>query len=369
MARVIYFALFLLLMVLVYFFSHYYIYLRLSKVLNINKKIILVGIIALALLFFLANFLIRTFDNTLSRAIYFISATWIGVLLFLIIGFALVDLIYFISSNSGKTLDYKTLSFVMLVLVVLISGYALYNARSVKINEVTIKVNNLPNDINNLKILQMSDLHLGAVNSADFMEKLVERSNSLEPDLVLITGDVFDGTTGINEEMVAPLKNLKSKYGTYFTTGNHETYAGLDESVRLIELQNVTVLRNEIKNISGVQLIGIDYPASDEFSQNNTELAKLKNQIDKNKTSILMYHSPSGLQESVNAGINLQLSGHLHNGQVFPFSLLQRVLFKYVSGQYKIQETNLYVSQGAGTWGPPMRLGSHSEIALITLKR
>lgn len=360
MVKIIYFLIgFAALSVL--FFAHFYLYTKFEKLFKINKIALISTLSFLTLSFILMNVIVRSTNNSLTDALYSISATWLGIFLFLIAGFALVDLVILGFKLAGVNLVYKTFGMIMVSLVLIITVYSLINAEHIRISKMSFEFENLKKDV---KIVQLSDIHIGVIHSKAYLDKIVNRSNELNPDFVLITGDLFDGEGDISEENLAPLKNLKSKYGVYFVTGNHENYFGLDKSLKLIKSQNITVLRNEAVDVGGIQLIGQDYPEQ-EFG-NKTEILEGIN-INKSKVSVFMYHDPAGFDKAAAKGIELQLSGHVHKGQILPFELLERIFIKYISGIYKINNSYMYVSQGVGTWGPPMRFGSKSEIAEINL--
>jgi uncharacterized protein len=355
MNRILSFAIFFGIFLLVYFAAHFYIYLRLEKAFQLRRMPLLIAIGVLAVSFPVASFLTRA-NLKAADYFYFVAAAWIGVAFFLLIGFAIVDLL------SLAKVDYRIASLVMIILVFLLSTYSIANASFLKVNKVEVKIDGLKTP---MKAVQISDVHLGAIHSKSYMNKIVEKTNALNPDIVFITGDLFDGGGDVSEFDISSLKDLKSKYGTYFVLGNHEIYFGADKAVSWVRGNNVTVLRNEVIVVNGVQVMGMDYPG--ELTTGNFGLKELTSKIDKSKPSILLYHQPAGINEMAKENISLQLSGHLHNGQIFPFGLLQRFFFKYVSGLHKIESSYLYVSQGAGTWGPPMRFLSNSEITEIDL--
>jgi uncharacterized protein len=349
------------LMLTILFLSHYYIYNRVLKVFDINKLLLALTLGILTISFILISIIERYMCNSLTKFFYFVSSSWLGVLFFLLIGVLLIDLIFFIFKLFEINLDYKALGISMMIIILIITAYSLYNAKQVRVTQISIEAADIKD---NLKIIQISDLHIGALNNKEYLEKVVRLSNSLNPDLVLITGDLLDGSGRITNAELEMLKLLKTKEGVYFVTGNHETYFNQNEMLELIKSQNITILRNEKVDVAGIQLIGIDYP-NNEFSKNNEVLKNISLETD--KFSILMYHSPTGLQDAVDKGIRLQLSGHAHNGQIFPIQLIEKLIYKYVSGLHHIKNTYFYISQGAGTWGPPMRFGSYSEIVEINL--
>ena len=203
--------------------------------------------------------------------------------------------------------------------------------------------------------------HAGPDPRRRHLEQLVEKTNALNPDLVLITGDLVDPQGNLTSDSLTPLNALTAP--AYFVTGNHERYVGLDKVMSLLEKTSVIMLRNEVVLFDSLQLIGID--DSDNPDQVRRNLSGLE--LNPDMYTILLYHQPEGFKDAEAAGVDLMLSGHTHNGQIWPFNRVVRLRFKYVKGLHKIGNMKLYVSTGSGTWGPPMRLGSRNLITLIKL--
>lgn len=349
MPRIMEFLIFFVLFFGVYFLLHYYIYTRISKIFSFSYLWVI--FLALSLMFPLSMILERMIYNGFTKALYYIGSTWFGVMFFLLFGFLILDLLRF-----AVKVNYPIGVIVVLVLVSLISLYSMVNANNIRITQIEVPIRNLPQS--SIKIVQLSDVHIGSINTQAFLQKIVDKTNALNPDIVVITGDLFDGTDGLSADQIAPLKDLKAK--TYFVTGNHENYLGKETAIKLIESMNVKVLQDEVVNVKGIQLIGLSYPDSEtDRSQNKISQFKIGDE-----PKILLYHPPI-LQN----GADLQLSGHTHNGQMFPFNFLVKIQFKYLYGLYKVNNTYIYTSSGAGTWGPPMRFLTNPEIAEITLRK
>jgi hypothetical protein len=234
--------------------------------------------------------------------------------------------------------------------------YSFINAWHIEIKSI-----DMPAPVD-MTIAQLSDIHRGSV-SENHLRRLVRETNALCPDLVLITGDLLDPAGRLSAESIAPLNDLKAP--VYWSTGNHERYAGLDKVMGMLKPTSVVPLRNEVADFKGIQLIGID------DSEDHTKLRQVlpSLQFDPDVYTILMYHRPDGFDAAAKAGVNLMLSGHTHNGQIWPFNWVVQSRFKYVQGLHRIDSLYLYVSTGSGTWGPPMRLGSRNQITLIRLKK
>ena len=215
--------------------------------------------------------------------------------------------------------------------------------------------------------MQLSDVHLGRILGADFLARAVAEVNAQKPAMVLITGDLFDGADGDLEELVAPLNRLVAPQGVYFVTGNHETYLGVERSCAALRTTPVRVLADECVVIGGLQVIGISYPERGHTLGFAEKMAKLPG-FNPAQPSILLYHSPTQVAQAKAAGINLQLSGHVHQGQIFPLQFITRLIFgRYYHGLHREGDYTLYTTSGTGVWGPTMRTGNHPEIVVIHL--
>lgn len=235
--------------------------------------------------------------------------------------------------------------------------FSIYRAYHLKIKQFNIHLGT------KLRMIHLSDLHLGAVYQERFLDMVVKKVNSLKPDIVVITGDIFDGSGTPSLKMVAPLKDIKVPI--YAVFGNHDYYVGLDKMQALLEKVNVKVLRNDVIEFKGIQFIGMDCPKTASWKTPNQMLEKLELS---DKPKILLHHMPSGIKQALHKKIDLFLAGHTHGGQIFPFTLFVKKVFKYKKGLYNIKHMKLYVSEGTGTWGPPMRWLSNSEIAVWDVK-
>jgi hypothetical protein len=246
-------------------------------------------------------------------------------------------------------------------LACLYSAYGVWNAYHPRVRDLTVRIKDLPPAWRGRKVAQLSDVHLGSILRAGFASRLVARVNAENPDLVAITGDLFDGADGKLEELAAPL-------GIYFVTGNHETYLGVERAYAALRTTPVRILADEMVVIDGLQVIGVSYPErghSRDFAQ---ALAQIPG-FDPALPSLLLYHSPTHIAEAKAAGISLQLSGHAHHGQLFPIQFISRLVYgRYYHGLHMEGDYTLYASSGAGTWGPTMRTGNRPEIAVIQLE-
>jgi predicted MPP superfamily phosphohydrolase len=208
-----------------------------------------------------------------------------------------------------------------------------------------------------LRFVQLSDVHVGS-RSSRFLDQVMRKVNQLDAQFLCITGDFIDAR-GVTEEELGSLRSFGGP--VYFCIGNHEKYEDLDDIVQRLSNLGVTVLRNRAIAENGVQFIGID--DMEDAMQVSRQLARID--LDRESYVILLYHRPRGLEAAAAAGVDLMLSGHTHNGQIVPFNLIVKRVFKQMRGLYHHGQTALYVNSGTGTWGPIMRLGTRSEITLI----
>jgi predicted MPP superfamily phosphohydrolase len=232
---------------------------------------------------------------------------------------------------------------------------------------VQVNIQNLPPEWRGKKVVQLTDVHLGHILGSAFLSQVVERINAEEPAAVFITGDLFDGADGRLDELVRPLDGFHAPLGTYFVTGNHETYLGTERAYAALKTTRVRILRDERVDLNGLQVIGMSYPERG-FSRDLGEAIRKLAGFDPQRPSILLYHAPAQTAQAKAAGISLQLAGHTHHGQIFPFQFVTwRVYGKYYRGLHVEGDYTIYTSSGVGTWGPPMRTGDRPEITVIHL--
>ena len=237
-----------------------------------------------------------------------------------------------------------------------------------KIYDVEIPIKNLPDDFQDFKIVQVSDLHVGPTIGKKYTEKVVSMVNDLHPDLIALTGDFVDGEVSQLQEDVQPIREMRAKHGVFFVTGNHEYYWGAAKWLTEFEKLGVKVLQNEHvqirENGSAFVLAGI----TDLSSKIADPLAAIEN-APKDSVKILLSHQPGSYRIAAEAGFDLQLSGHTHGGQFFPWSVVVSLAHRFYKGLGKYKGMWIYVSRGTGYWGPPIRFAIPSEITQIRLKR
>jgi predicted MPP superfamily phosphohydrolase len=314
------------------------------------------GLIFWALLLALSSSLIvamildSTFQNFFTWILHYIAALWFGIWFLLICALAVHDLVRIFITIPGKTSAIAVISIVSLV-----SLYGFWNAKQLKTTELEF-----PAKID-ADLVHLSDVHFGSPNGMQF-EKVVERISEIEPDAVLITGDLVEPTSRLDEPGIKLLNELD--YPVFLTLGNHELYTGDQKLKQLLGKTKIKVLRNQTAFLNGIELVGLD----DSENPRQVERSLERLDIDEEKFNILMYHRPDGFEAAVESGIDLMLSGHTHNGQIWPFKWLVKLRFPRISGQYEIDRHWLYVTTGTGNWGPPLRIGSQCELVHIKLR-
>jgi predicted MPP superfamily phosphohydrolase len=243
-----------------------------------------------------------------------------------------------------------------------------------EIHEVPVRLERLPPALSGLVLAQISDLHVGPSLRERTVRRVVEQTNALRPDVIAITGDLVDGSVPELRSAVSELARLRARHGVFFVTGNHDYYSGADEWVAELRRLGIRVLRNERVEI-GDRGASIDLAGVDDWSAtrgaNGLHLERALGGRDPDRSLVLLAHQPRGVGEAVRAGVELQLSGHTHGGQIVPFNLLVAAAYPYVKGLHTHVEGDrqgqIFVSKGTGFWGPPMRLGVPPEIAKIVL--
>ncbi len=326
--------------------------------------------------------LMRVLPRSYGSPLAWLAYTWMGVLIFLflvLIGTEIFRLGVFKFSNptdeARRTFFQRVFALASLGTGLFVSGFAFLQANyRLQVRNLSIPLKRLPKSLSGFRIAQLTDVHIGPTLGKEWLSEVVETTNQLKPDLIAITGDLVDGSVAQLSEHVAPLRNLKARYGVFFVTGNHEYYSGADEWVEELLRLGIRVLRNErvliqAENGDSLELLGIDDFHSGGFPGHGPNLPKAMEGHQPDNTKILLAHQPAAVEEASKLGIDLQLSGHTHGGQFWPWNYVVRLQQPYVAGlhRHKSTETQIYVSPGTGYWGPPMRLGTSSEITNILL--
>jgi uncharacterized protein len=242
----------------------------------------------------------------------------------------------------------------------------------VALARVTVPLRRLPKALSGFRIVQVSDLHIGPTLGGEWLAGVVDGVNAADPDIVVITGDLVDGSVADLRADVAALGRLRAKHGVYFVTGNHEYYSGVDAWLAELRRLGVRPLRNERVSIGegedSFDLAGVDDWSAHRFGgDHGADLARALAGRDERRELVLLAHQPKQIDEAEKHGVGLQLSGHTHGGQIFPWGFFVRLDQPYVAGLSRQGDTHIYVSRGTGFWGPPMRVGAPPEISVIEL--
>lgn len=324
----------------------------------------------LSVIFIVATLASFRLANPAVRLLYWIAALWMGLANFLFVGACLAwvaDLaLRFAVSPATLMSGRHYIAASLLALAVATAIYGLVNARNLRLRRITVELPNLPPCWRDKQALLISDTHLGHINGRGFAQRVAEMARELNPAIVFLAGDLFDGSKVDPEKLAAPILELKPPLGIYFVGGNHEEFGGSENFEEALRKSGVRVLHNESAVVDGVRIVGVPYGHSTYPLRFRAFLEGLH--LKNGSPSILLNHVPNRLPLAENAGVSLQLSGHTHGGgQMFPFNLITRRAFgKFTYGLQRFGEMQVYTSSGAGTWGPPMRVGTHSEIVLLS---
>lgn len=365
--------------------GHIYLYRRLVRDLATTRRGHLLGsaLLALGAGLIFARLSALTVHSYLPAPLPILAASWTGFALYAVIALGAADLASRwahrgspakLEAESEPRRRFLTLGATGSALAAAgtLGSYGLWRAfHAPEVTSLGVRLPQLPKPLDGLRIVQISDIHLGDVLHAKFVRELVERCNALRPDLVAVTGDLVDGSVAQLGSAVAELRGLKSRFGTYFCMGNHEYYSGdLDWELALPRM-GITVLRNRRVSIGDAQasfdLIGVDDWSRRRFPRGRYDLAKAVAGRRPDRASVLLAHQPRGFPDAVAAALGLQLSGHTHGGQLFPFTAIVGLVQPFTAGHFSREGSQLYVNRGAGFWGPSMRVGSPPEITAVTL--
>lgn len=318
---------------------------------------------ALAACFITAFFWARYSDHDFLRWFYYGSVLWLGLLVNGLLIFGTGFFLTLLFKRRIPAFNRKTFGLILVFLSGLYTTYGLWNATQIQINPLSIPVNTIPDQWRGKKIAHLSDVHLGLINRKALAHQIVERIIEQKVDLVLITGDLFDGSGDSLADLVTPFNRIKAPI--LAITGNHETYLGIEKAVKALSRTKIKLLRDKIVEIEGLQIIGIDFPPRGR----RKDLEPVLKNMDPTRPGILLYHEPTRIDTARKYNIFLQLSGHTHNGQFWPMKIFTRLIYgTYDHGLHRIGDYHIYTSSGVGTWGPPMRIGSTAEIVIITLQ-
>jgi uncharacterized protein len=321
-----------------------------------------VGLLSVS--FVAASVLAFSYTNPLVRGFYRVAAVWVGLISFLFLAAVLAWVSYGIAAVAGLHLGFHAIVEVLFALAIAGGLYGVFNASWTRITRIRVQLGNLPETWRGRKAALLSDVHLGHVRNGNFLRRIIGKILREEPDAVFIAGDLYDGTAIDAARAAEPLKNLKAPHGVYFVAGNHEQFGDDSRYLNAVAAAGVRVLRNEKVELDGLQIVGVPYRNATANGSLESVLRTVP--LDQERASILLIHAPDHPEVAERAGFSLQLSGHTHLGQFIPWSWMARRIYRqFVYGLSRIGKMQVFTSSGAGTWGPPLRLGSNPEIVML----
>jgi len=325
------------------------------------------ALLLLACSFISATMLGFYFANRLVTLLYRIAAVWLGMFNFFFWAACLCRLTGSALAMLKLNADRPLIAYIFFSLALVVSLYGLVNAHIIRIRRITVRLPGLPASWRGRTALVMSDLHLGHVNRAGFSRRIAALAMRLNPDVILLPGDLFDGGKADAAALVEPFRAMAPPLGSYFSTGNHDEFGNAALYGELLTGVGIRVLANEMVTVDGLEIAGVSHGDSGHTVRLRAVLESL--QLVPGRASILLNHVPSGLAQVEQAGISLQVSGHTHCGQIFPFTWVTRRVFgRFTYGLQRFGALQVYTSSGAGTWGPPMRVGTQPEVALLSFE-
>lgn len=351
---------------------HAYIFWRLSSLPWIANHISPLALSIIAAFLWLSYLIARILDRKGFQRFFWplelFAATWVGVVFLLFWCMVATDVVTLGGNvfTPAATITIRTGAVALAVFLCVLAS--IQGLRPATITEYELPLAGLPRELDGTVLVQLSDLHLGSLLGKCWLEKLIARVNALKPDIIVVTGDLVDGNVGRVEPLRESLQKLRSPLGVWAVTGNHEFYAGLAKSVHLLENAGFNVLRDSNEQAApGLIIAGVDDLTSrSPFTDAHPLTKALANRSQ--GATILLSHSPLDGEKAAGAGVGLMLSGHTHNGQIWPFNYFVRSRYRLLTGRYEVNGMTAIVSRGTGTWGPRMRLWLPGEIVRIKLR-
>jgi len=373
--------LFLLTFFLIYGGMHVYLFAKIRAAFHFSTAAN-TGLIIIMVFMVLAPIFVRMSERygheALARFLSYTGYIWMGVILIFFCASLLFDiyrfLIYISSLILHKDFSHLNVSPVTVLVVPLliafsINTYGYFEAKNIRTEHITIKSAKIPDSTGRVRIVQISDVHIGLIVRNERLKEIVEVIKQAEPDILVSTGDLVDGQLNNLVEPSALLRDVRARYGKFAITGNHEFYAGLGQAIDFMQSAGFIVLRGEGVNVAGIlNIAGVDDPAGKSFSLSREVSEKdMLSGLPGQYFTVFLKHQPNVNGKATDV-FDLQLSGHTHGGQIFPFNLVTQRFFPFHAGYFTLSnQSHLYVSMGTGTWGPPIRFLSPPEITVIDL--
>lgn len=329
----------------------------------------------------LAPFLIRQLENReyelAARTLSFVGYTWMAVLFLFFCSYLFIDVLNLmarglkLASGAGFSVPLllpRPAFLISLALSLGISGYGYVEALSIRTERLTLETEELPAGVDRLRIVQISDVHLGLIVRCSRLDRILAIVKDEKPDLFVSTGDLVDGQINHLAGLAERLREIQPKYGKYAITGNHEYYAGLDKALAFTREAGFTLLRNEARSIGVINIAGVNDPTGVQMGiEKPVQEKELLSRVSPYRYTLLLKHRPKIDPEALGL-FDLQLSGHTHKGQIFPFTLLSALSYPMNAGRFDLPNGSvLYTSRGSGTWGPPIRFLSPPMVTVVDL--
>jgi predicted MPP superfamily phosphohydrolase len=371
---------FLTLFFFLYSLLHFYVFVRFRAALAPSPLAAIVLTLFMVVMI-IAPLLVRVSESAgwtlLARVTAFVGFTWMGLLFLLVCVLIVTDVyrlvLYVLAFASGWDLPFLSLSLksyfvVSLIAVAVIAVTGWFSARNIRVGHITIPTSKISPAVGRVRIVQISDVHLGLIVREDRLRRIMAKVKDARPDIFVSTGDLVDGQMNDLRGLAQLLGAVSPRYGKFAVTGNHEFYAGLDQALDFTRKAGFRVLRGEAVTIPGViNIVGVDDPAGPGYSSSPTGEGTLLSRVSNDEFTLFLKHRPDVDLESARL-FGLQLSGHLHGGQLFPFRLIVRLFYPRIMGFYDLPKGSaLYVSRGSGTWGPPIRFLTPPEVTIVDL--
>lgn len=365
----------------IYGLVNYYIYRRIIPLVPDNYRLLFSIIFLAVVVSYIAGRILENFWVWyVSDFLVWVGSFWIAIMFYTFLSLIIIDIVRLINfflpffpslitNNPEKARRTVALLVSIFVLIMVVAGFI--NTRMITIKKYNINLNKKAGELKSLNIVMASDLHLGTINGKSFAYRVVDKINKLNPDIILFAGDIIDEDIKpvLRDNVGEALLELKAKYGVYGITGNHEYIGGVNAAVEYLKNHNIQMIRDtSVKIDNSFYIVGREDRDSKRFADyNRRPLNKIIEGVDKSLPMILMDHQPFQLSDASNNGIDLQLSGHTHNGQLWPVNYIVKKIYEIPWGFKFIGNTYYYVSCGVGGWGPPVRIGSLPEIINIKL--
>jgi len=370
------FILFLIVIIAVYSLLNYYFIRKQRNILTAGSLPLLLLRLFLVTVIFtpVATFIFSYKELPVPAAVFgFTGYSWLAFLFIFLIIHGVIDIALFIAERAGYDPPEHLARRVLIVTLTVSIGmlmYGYFESDVLTTERVLIETTKLPPDIEQVKIMQVSDIHFSPLISVSRARQIRDIAEKEKPDIIISTGDFLDRAIRDSDDVAAVMKSIRAPHGKFAVTGNHEFISGVDESIAFIEKSGFTMIRDAVVTVRSINLAGLDDISAERFGmvRERTERQVLE-KADRSLYTILLKHQPKVVKD--NFGLfDLQLSGHTHGGQIFPFTFIVKLIYPYLCGMYELGGgSRLYVSRGTGNWGPPVRILSPPEVTIFEIRR